>query len=231
MQYAGSAFAVEVSRNEKTGVCHATYASQTSCPPCPLKGAGCYAEHGPMGVHTHRINKAAQGATPLQVAEAEAHAIRNTLSGRLDLRLHVVGDCASNEAASLVSEAALETLKPGREAWSYTHAWKNVDRASWGGVSVLASNETTAGVKEAQGKGWATALIVTKFQDTRLYEKDGLKILPCPQQAHPEKKVQCVDCRLCFDDARLAAKGITIGFEAHGSRFKVVGRMLNVLGQ
>jgi hypothetical protein len=222
-----SAFAIEASKNMKTGTVHATYASQQSCPTtCPLRGAGCYAEHGPMGIWTAHVNKANPNATPLDVALAEAEAISETLSGRLDLRLHVVGDCPTDESAQIVSSAALAVLKRGRQAWSYTHAAAGVERTSWDAVSILASGETTEQMKAYQARGYATALVVPEFKSEKLYVQDGIKILPCPNQT---RGVQCVDCRLCMNDTRLREKGITIAFEPHGSRFKKVKRMLTVL--
>lgn len=222
-----SAFAVDLSENSKTGPVSVTYASQNSCPlTCPLRGAGCYAEHGPMGIWTARVNNANPTATPLQVALDEAAAIREKVSGRFDLRLHVVGDCPTDESARIVSDAALGVLRRGKQPWSYTHAWKDVARESWGEVSVLASGEAPRQMVEAMDKGYATAIVVDKFKSDKLYEENGVKILPCAQQT---RGVQCVDCRLCFNDTRLREKGITIGFEAHGSRFKVVRRMLPTL--
>lgn len=222
-----SAFAVERSDNSKIGLVHATYASQQSCPTtCPLKNAGCYAENGPVGIWTRKVNRADPNATGLDVALAEAEAITNTLSGSLNLRLHVVGDCASTEAAATVAKAALSIMRRGNKVWTYTHASKTVDRAAWHGVSVLASAETPEEVKEAQDAGWATAVVVPEFKDDKLYEEDGLKILPCVNQTHG---VKCVDCRLCWNSERLAAKGITIGFKVHGARRNVVKRTLAVL--
>jgi hypothetical protein len=222
-----SALAVEKSDNSKIGLVHATYASQQSCPlTCPLKNAGCYAEVGLVGIHTRKVNNANPTATPLDVALAEAEAITTRLSGNLNLRIHVVGDCATTEAASIVSRAALSILKKGNKAWSYTHAWADVDRKAWDGVSVLASAETPEQVQQAQGEGWATAIIVSEFKDDKLYEDNGIKILPCVNQT---KGVKCVECRLCWDAPRLASKGITIGFAAHGSRRNTIGRMLKVI--
>lgn len=222
-----SALAVDVSSNAKIGPASATYVSQSSCPTsCPLRGAGCYAESGPMAIHTRRLNKANPTASPVEVARAEAAAIEEKISGRLDLRLHVVGDCATDEAAEIVSKAALAAMKPGRKVWAYTHAAADVKRESWGAVSVLASGETPEQIKAAQAKGYATAMIVSKFKQDGLYEEDGLKILPCPNQT---RDVTCVECRLCMDDTRLHEKGITIGFTPHGSRFKVVQRLLPTL--
>ena len=222
-----SAFAVERSDNSKIGLVHATYASQNSCPTtCPLKNSGCYAESGPMGIWTRKVNRAAPDATGLEVALAEAEAITSTLSGNLNLRLHVVGDCASTEAAAIVAKAALSVMRRGNKVWTYTHASKMVDRKAWEGVSVLASAETADEVHEAQAAGWATAVVLPEFKDDKLYEEDGMKILPCVNQTRGAK---CIDCRLCWDAPRLAKQGITIGFKVHGARRNVVKRTLAVL--
>jgi hypothetical protein len=219
------AIAVEKSTNAKIGVTHATYASQASCPTsCPLRNAGCYAEQGLVGIHTKRLNAAAIDATPLDVARDEADAIR-TLSGTRDLRLHVVGDCTTDETASLVATAALETVKPGNRTWSYTHGWRDVDRASWGEVSVLASTETFEQATEALDRGWAPAIVVGEHEDDKMYRKEGLKVLPCVNQT---RGISCADCRLCFDAERLHGKGMVIAFAAHGSR---KSRVLSVLDE
>ena len=66
------------------------------------------------------------------------------LSGKLPVRLHVVGDATTNTAAKSLSDAAqYHTNKYGQPVWSYTHAWRQVDRRSWQRVSILASREST----------------------------------------------------------------------------------------
>lgn len=217
--------AIERSANAKTGEVSATYAAQGSCPTdCVFLGSGCYAESGNTGIHTHGLNKLAGKATALEIARSEARAI-DTLSGERPLRLHVVGDCRTNQAAKLVSGAARRFVaKAGQMVWTYTHAWRKVKRESWNGVSVLASCETTQQVREASKKGYKTALVVDRFRDTRAYYADGVKIVPCPQQTG--RAENCRACKLCltgqFDG--------TIGFEAHGSRANTVKRHLIQLG-
>lgn len=220
------AHAVDRYSGRKLGIASATYASQRSCPSsCPLRGQGCYAEQGPLGIHTRRLNASDPSADPDTIAHVEAEKIREIVSGRYDLRLHVVGDATTESGASILAEASGKVLRKKRRAWTYTHAWEMVDRASWGGVSVLASAETAEQVEDAHEKGYATALIVPEFQERKLYRADGLSLLPCPNQAI-SKNITCSDCNLCKDDRRLHAKGITIAFEAHGSRKNTVKRIV-----
>jgi len=212
--------AIEVSDNAKTGPVSATYASQASCPnTCPFYRNGCYAELGPTGIHTRKISSC-DVVDPVEIAKAEADAISD-LTGRQDLRVHVVGDCSSNEAAFIVSSAMAEhRAKRGSRAWTYTHAWRDVERSSWQYESILASVETTDEIAEARSRGYAAAIVVDSFKSDKLYNLDGEKILPCPNQT---KKIQCVDCGLCMKADFLHKNNISIGFEAHGvSKRKVL---------
>lgn len=83
-------YIVEKSKNKKLGDCSATGVSQTSCPSsCSFYHNGCYAETGPQGIQTNRLNKSNQ--TELELALEEAEGI-GKLSDRRPLRVHVVGD-------------------------------------------------------------------------------------------------------------------------------------------
>lgn len=220
--------AVEQSKNAKTGDVSVTMVSQASCPDsCPLKRKGCYAENGFAGFATRRLNKSSE-TDAVRIARAEARAIAR-LSGRRDLRVHVVGDCRTERAARIVSRAmARHRAKQGKRAWTYTHAWRKVRRECWGSESVLASCETPAEVLEARAAGYATALVVSEFQQESAYDLDGVRVIPCPAQTR--ENVTCQSCGLCMDAGRLHKAGLTIAFEAHGSqahkvRDAVAGRM------
>jgi len=211
--------AVASSANRKIGKAATTYAAQASCPTdCVFFNAGCYAERGFVGFHLRNLNKHAVevSATTLDVAEAEAAAIdgMKVVKG-MPLRLHTVGDCATDEAAETVSAAAGRyTARGGGKAWTYTHAWRVVARKSWGKVSVLASCESEEDVAEAKKRGYATAMVVPEFEDRKRYTKGETEIIPCPAQT--KHGTACSDCKLCFDDERLQKEGFTIGFAVHG---------------
>jgi len=215
------------SGNKKLGGAATTYAAQTSCPPtCVLyNGGGCYAEAGKVGITTRRLNDAAklQPSGPLEVAVAEAEAIDaiKIVPGQ-PLRLHTVGDCATDEAAHLVSAASERYRKDGGgPVWTYTHAWRDVSRDSWGDVSVLASCETESDVRAAQERGYATAIVIDdEFKKKGRYRlgpeagrAEGVEIFPCLEQTTGRT---CANCRLCFDDGALKKRGYTIGFRVHG---------------
>jgi len=204
---------VEISHNKKTGPVSATYAAQPSCPPtCPFLGEGCYGESGRVGIHTARLNKAAVNSSSMDVAKAEAKAI-DGLSGLLDLRVHVVGDCKTEKEAKLVGDAAGRFMARKRptDAWTYAHAWKTIKRSVWGAMSVLASCHTKDEVKEAMAKGYAASITTAKMPK-KAFKEDGITYVPCLEQT---KGITCVECRLCLDDKKLLKKKIVIVFELH----------------
>jgi hypothetical protein len=217
-----SAFAVENSQNRKTGLVSATYASQVSCPKsCQLYDNGCYAQKGLVKFQTNRVNRSNADASETAIQEAAAI---DRLSGKLDLRVHVVGDCSTNQDAAVVGSAMVRhESKHGKKAYTYTHASADVEKESWMGANVIASCDDFSEIAAAKARGYATAFVALK--GTELYETfksnggralvvDGQKLVGCPFECSP-KKPQCVDCRLCFDSERLVQLDITIVFPQH----------------
>jgi hypothetical protein len=218
------AIAVELSQNSKTGPVSTTYVGQKSCPKtCPFLGAGCYAEGGMTGFTTARLADSTGDARDHARSEATA---MDALSGKRPLRLHVVGDARTTIAAAILGKAAARyRAKHSQPVWTYTHAWRDVLRGTWGpAVSVLASCETPTQVRQANHRGYAAALVVAEFPGDKRYDIDGVSIIPCPAQT---RGVQCTDCRLCFDDSKLRAIGATIGFAAHGNRARKVRELVS----
>lgn len=196
---ASAAIAVELTANRKVGPVSVTMASQASCPKsCPWLGSGCYAESGPQGFSTRRVNKSRK-VDALAIAKDELRAI-GKLSGERPLRLHVVGDASTTVAARTLSKGLESYRQP---VWTYTHAWRRVARRAWGIVSVLASCESVSQVKAARARGYATALVVAEFPSDKAYMVEGLKVIPCPQQTG--KTENCTTCRLCWSDSRPAS--------------------------
>ncbi len=213
------ATAIEVSHNGKIGRTSATYATQASCPrSCPFFGNGCYAEVAFVGITTRRLNAYAStlALSPEDIAESEAREIA-ALTGKLPLRVHVVGDCTTDESARIVSSAMVaHTAKHGQFNWTYTHAWRDVRRESWQGASVLASVETADDARAANARGYATAIVVSEHPSNKVYDLDGVKVLPCPGEVNDA--VTCASCGLCGKDSTLRERGLTIGFAAHSAR-------------
>lgn len=226
---------VKVARraNKKLGYVYTTTVARQSCPEsCPLRlDGGCYAEGNAARRHWDHLTDAAEGVSALELARREAAAIdragvnpdpkgRASPAGPLPMRLHLAGDCPSAAAAELVAGAAMRyTARTGGPVWTYTHAWRVVPRSAWGTVAVLASCERPGELAEARERGYAAALVVEGFGGSaaaRPVGATGFKMLPCP--AMTKDRVTCASCRLCFNDARLRAAGLVIGFAVHGPR-------------
>lgn len=239
MQY-GPVIAVEKSQDVKVGKVSATYAAMQSCPAaCPLYDAGCYGQQGNVNLHAQRVAPFGEGLSPEQIAAIEADAIGD-LTGRLPLRLHVVGDAKTDGAAKLLAEAAARhTAKHGQPAWAYTHGWMEdednpewgkVKRESWGTVSILASVHTVQDAKEQMAQGYGAAIVYENDEHhpmARAAVVDGLKIVPCPAQVKPgcgcdqcvkRKKISCDTCRMCWKQPSTFA----VGFEGHGPMSKTI---------
>jgi hypothetical protein len=218
----------------------ATYASiKSSCPKtCPLMGEGCYAELGHTGIHVKRLDEQADGLSPLQVARAEANAIDESYkggpvpSGR-DLRIHVSGDCRTIAGARLVNKAVGRWKKRGGgNAWSYTHAFRNVHRDNWSNVSILASIDTVDQVDEARQQGYAPAIVVPEFTSDKVFTMPGsdTKWIPCPNQTKPGgKEIGCSDCKLCMKADWLFETNRGIAFSVHGIKKNNIKRRLTVV--
>ncbi len=231
------ALAVPKSGNEKTGPIAATYTgTDRTCAGCPHKGTGsCYYESGfrTRGLNA-RLNSAAkeQKASRLRIARAEARAIDGLLtSGKVKnrpLRIHVGGDAPTPAAARLISAAARRfTERVEAPAYTYTHAWRDVPRDAWQGVSVLASVESVADAKLALSRGYAPAIIVDHFEGDRASTVDGVRLSPCPAQTKDD--VSCADCRLCMDADKLVSMKAAVAFAAHGTQARKTREILRAV--
>lgn len=226
-----SVIAVAQSQNSKLGPVSATTVSIESCGDCPFKHNGCYAQQGPLGWQVARMDKhvRANELDYTAIAQDEAKAIDGLTTG-LPLRLHVAGDCSSDDAAAIVSSAAERYMRRNRsQAWTYTHQWRDVSRESWGQVSVLASCETPEDAAQAREQGYAPAMVVSEYPNGKRSWKleNGLTAIPCPEMTGAADS--CATCRLCWDDSRLRDRGAVIAFEIHGAQKGKARTALTVL--
>ena len=227
------AFYVENTKNVKLGSnVDATYASiKHSCPSsCKLKGQGCYAMVGNVGIHSKKLEDGK--ATALQVAKEEAEAIKNSHKGKKIfgnfLRLHVSGDARTTSAVSVLVQAVRAwQARGGALAWSYTHAWRSVKRETWQQISVLASIDSFSEAKEAKLQGYTPAIVVSHFENDKAFFKNDTKWIPCPAQT--KDNVTCSSCKLCLNDKKLKQINAGIAFSAHGVLKNKIIKRLNVL--
>lgn len=214
------------SKNEKIGNIAATYLPiQQTCPnSCPLKETICYAGQSFVGIHNARLQRKCASMKSYDIIRKEAREISKNgckANGK-SLRLHVSGDVKTPKMAALLGNAA---KKWNGKVYSYTHSWMNIPRENFKDISILASVENISDAKKALRKGYAPALIVEKHPENgKAYTKDGLKLIPCPQQT---RGVKCDKCCLCMNDKFLKENKSIITFAAHGA---ASSRALTVIG-
>jgi len=211
----------KLTRDPRARPVSVTRAAQRSCPrSCPFLNSGCYAESGPAGIHSSRLNRVADTAraSSRDIARQEARAIATQwpIDGR-PLRLHEVGDARTVTAARILARAVAARQASGAGlAWSYTHAYDVVRRREWGSVSVLASVETAAQARAARRAGYAPAMVAQTAADgIRKLAAAGIQGIPCPAEsgAAPD----CASCGLCMRADRLRELRRGIIFTPHGS--------------
>lgn len=224
---ASAVLVVPESKNQKTGVCAATYASQATCPPtCPFRNNGCYGELDYCGRIADRLNQSTV-CDPTAIALEEARQM-DLLVDPLDLRVHVVGDCPNAGSASIIGAAMLRyQARTGKLAWTYTHGWRETPVQAWQRANVMASCEAPQHVKDAASKGYPAALVVSAHSSERAWDIDGFRVVPCPSQTRHRK---CVECRLCMRAEKLLKAKIVVSLAAHGSGARCVRRLLENVG-
>jgi hypothetical protein len=212
-----------------TGVC-ATYApiSHTCPATCPLRDNGCYAQSGNVAIHNRVREQRSASNTAIDCAAEEAAELRVAASmgyANQPMRLHVAGDSTTSTGTKILSDAVRDVWKG--PVWTYTHAWREVRRHMWGGVSVLASCETEEQLYTAVISGYAGAVVVSEFPNGKRAwtTTEGIRVIPCPAQTSDRT---CAECRLCWDDTALYNRNAAIAFSAHGSGKKKLKR-LNVI--
>jgi hypothetical protein len=144
------------------------------------------------------------------------------------LRIHVGGDAPTAESAALIAGAARRfSERVDAPAYTYTHAWRDVPRSAWEGVSVLASVESIKDAKRALRRGYAPAIIVDHFDGDKASIVDGIRLIPCPAQTKDD--VSCADCRLCMDADKLVSLNAAVAFAAHGTQAKKTREILRAV--
>lgn len=208
----------------------ATYVSITAtCPgTCPYKDHGCFAQAGFIKRFAGVLDTdaRAQGLTGEQVARNEADALDALYSrgvpqdgarGGRDVRLHVGGDAATEEAARTLAGAAVRWQhRDGGSVWCFTHRWREIPVEAWGPIEVWASTETVAEAAAAQARGYRASITSRSTpKDGKAQVINGIKVVPCPYES---RGISCIQCRLCLDGK--LDKRVAIGFKIHGQDFE-----------
>lgn len=107
-----------ISTNQKTGPIPVSTSSKSTCPDsCPLKGAGCYAESGPINIHWLHITRGTRGMEWTEFLNS----IRKLPKGTL-WRHNQAGDLeGKNEVINKQKLCELVAANKGRRGFAYTH--------------------------------------------------------------------------------------------------------------
>ncbi len=212
-------------------------AIEATCPTsCIYKGGGCFVETGFTQHAMRALNESAKSMSALDVTTIEAAALDvysqngvpqdGALGGR-DLRLHVGGEVGGGETGARLLGAAAGRWRErgGGAVWTYTHRWRDIARAAFGSISVLASVEHLDDLGLALERGYAPSVTVPSFESRKAFKLGGVKVIPCPAET---RKTTCVECRLCLD-RDLVKMRAGIGFALHGAGAKMARTRLKVV--
>ena len=227
------------SRNVKTGPIPVSVTSADTCPPaCPLNknpehagAAGCYAKHGPLGMHWGKVSTGARGGT----WAAFCAAIAALPAGQL-WRHNAAGDLPGK--GNVINGGQLSRLvaaNTGRAGFTYTHkpvlpgdgtsariagmnaqAIANANRAGFT-INLSANNPAHADKLADLGIG-PVVVLLPPLDDATIHtgrckpgkSPAGRKIVTCPATYRDD--VNCGSCGLCSFKTRECI----VGFPAHG---------------
>jgi hypothetical protein len=222
-----------VSRNAKTGPIPVSTSHRSTCPPgCPLKGAGCYAEHGPLRLVWDKVSLSLEQLCGL---------IRR-LPRRQLWRYGQAGDLPGDgDEICETSMDALVRANGGRPVLAYTHKPPTLNNlrilreAADRGFVVNLSADDPAEADALSETGLPVVVVLplsygrgketrseyrVRLKDLSRSTPAGRKIAICPATYH---ETTCARCGICADPDR---KGVIVGFPAHGSRATVVARRI-----
>jgi len=228
-------YVTKASGNGKTGKMLVVTAPNSTCPnACPLKGSGCYAEYGPLGMLWRRVSECEPGETfkwgksrPKAWSWEEVIEAINTHGNKL-WRYGQAGDLPG-DGDRLDAEKVNDLIEAnnGRPNIAFTHY-------------DMGDEHNRNLVKEANNKGFTVNLSANSLDhadelvrynvgpvvtiapaDTKdkIVTKDGNTAVVCPHMTHG---VTCEDCGLCSH----AERKTIVMFPVHGTGKRKAGSLL-----
>jgi hypothetical protein len=212
---------VRVSQNAKTGPMPVVYSSRTTCPDsCAHKGAGCYAETGPIAWQWRKVD---QNGVDL---DALCESIRTIPRGNL-WRYGVAGDLPGQ--GDTLDRQALEKIvraNRGRRGFTYTHKLSDLDairEATKQGFTVNVSADSVQQADHYYLQGLPVTLVIPRDAPEVTYTPEGVRVVVCPAQTRQD--VTCQSCGLCA----VADRRVIVGFRAHGTGAGKIEKRLRVI--
>lgn len=207
------------SGNKKTGPIPVSTTSRDTCPDaCPFKGAGCYAESGPLLLHWREVTAGTRGMPWREFLRA----IAQLPPGQL-WRHNQAGDLPGiGNEIDAVALGQLAKANKGKRGFTYTHKpmtkgnAAKVRAANASGFTVnVSANSPTHADKLANAGAWPIVTVLPAAIDGAatpvVKTPEGRTISVCP--ATYREDVSCATCQLCARGNRTSI----VGFPAHGS--------------
>lgn len=207
-----------ISGNKKTGPIPVSTSSKSTCPSCPLKGNGCYAESGPLRLHWDKVSGGSRGGTLTELCGA----IRKLPKHQL-WRWAQAGDLPGDaDHIDTLALAELVDANAGRDGFGFTHYDPRVGdnamalaHANDHGFTINLSANNLEHADELYALGIAPVVVVLPIDQTKPSKTPaGRHISVCPATVRDD--VTCATCGICAVSSRKAI----IGFPAHGSGAK-----------
>ncbi len=205
-----------VSANSKTGPIPVITSSKSTCPTvCPLKGNGCYAEYGPLGMHWHQVSIGNRGVTLGEICGLIGKLPKHQL-----WRWGQAGDLPGDQHE--IDEVGLNQLiraNANRDGFAFTHYDPSVGcnaaailAANTNGFTVNLSANNLAHADELAAMDVGPVVVVLPTDATKPTKTPGGRhVSVCPATVRDD--IQCANCGICA----VATRKAIIGFPAHGT--------------
>lgn len=213
-------YAFRLTGNRKVGPIPVTRSPRANCPDsCAFKGNGCYAENAPL-VWAWADDKLD--------FDAMLKGIRTLAKGQL-WRHNEAGDLAVNANGGLdgLKLQRLVNANKGKRGFTYTHHDPRIGlnmlligMANRGGFTINVSADNLEQADEYRFFELPTVVVLPLGTPNVSYTPAGHKVVACP--AEKSERVTCAKCALC----QKADRDYIIGFRAHGTRKKLVSRIV-----
>lgn len=236
-------YLTEVSRNKKTGPIPVSTSSKLTCPSsCPLIGeGGCYAEAGPIRLHWQQVTNGERGTDfkefllkirRLPRKQLWRFAQAGDLPGEGDVidRDQLIELAKANRSRPVIAfthkpataynvDALREARSLGFQVNLSADDLSEADELAKTGLPVVVVLPADTGRKTVRGK-WAETLTEyrTRLKKYLLITPANHKVAICPATY---TDTTCNDCGVCAHNRN----SVIIGFPAHGTRKKKIGRM------
>lgn len=206
----------QVSGNAKTGPIPVSTTSASTCPTaCPLKKNGCYAEHGPVGLHWRAVSAGTRGVD-LDTFCSQLQALPKHQLWRWAQAGDLPGDgeCIDTKALAKIVKA-----NTGKKGFGFTHYAPSVKanatalrKANDAGFTLnLSANDLAHADQLAETDAGPVVTLLPADQRKPMRTPAGRLVAICP--AYTTEGMTCARCGICAVSTRKAI----VGFPAHGS--------------